>query len=784
MSRAAGAATVIWVLAVLAAGAIAARTTYLTDISAFLPRAPSATQRLLIEQLRAGPAARLLIGAVDGGDAASRAQVSVALAARLRSDVAFASVNNGDAASLERDREFLFKNRYLLSEAVTPQHFSAAGLHEAISASLDDLASPEGAFLKPLFPRDPTGELLAILDSLGGAERAPHTSSGVWSTPDGGEALLLLQTRAEGSDTDAQQTAVAHLKRAFAEARSQLPGGGAGLTLRLSGPPVFAISARALMKHEVLRLSLISSALIALLLLLVYRSATALVLGLVPVASGALAGIVAVSLGFGSVHGITLGFGVTLIGESVDYSIYLFVQRSADWRRTLWPTLRLGVLTSIAGFLVLLSSAFPGLAQLGLYSIAGLIAAALVTGYVLPGWLPGSLKIVDLTATGVRLTRLLARLQSARAVLLLVPLLAAALLYAHRGALFNHELSALSPVPVAEQDLDATLRADLGAPDTRYMIVATAISREAALAAAASVSERLTPLVDSGVIGGFESPARYLPSDAVQRARQASLPPRPELEARLKSALAGLPVSPERLAPFLADVAEARTAPLLTPAALGSTSFAAAAGALLVQGASGWTALLPVAARASGDLPANAVEEVRAALAGGNEGAVLLDLKGEADRLYSDYLLGAARLAVTGIALIVLLLVIALRSPARVLRVVAPLVLAVLTVAALLAVLHEPLTILHMVGLLLIVAVGSNYALFFDRLSHGSHPGSPPLTLASLAVANLATVLAFGVLASSQVPLLADLGRTVAPGALLALLYSAMLAAPPAAASR
>ena len=102
-------------------------------------------------------------------------------------------------------------------------------------------------------------------------------------------------------------------------------------------------------------------------------------LGLVPVASGALAGVAAVALGFGAVHGITLGFGVTLIGESVDYSIYLFVQRSADWRRTLWPTLRLGVLTSIAGFAALLPSAFPGLAQLGLYSIAGLIAAALVT---------------------------------------------------------------------------------------------------------------------------------------------------------------------------------------------------------------------------------------------------------------------------------------------------------------------------------------------------------------------------------------------------------------------
>src|SRR5262249_29725161 len=125
MSRVGGAATVIWALAVLAAATIAVRTTYLTDLSAFLPRAPSATQRLLIEQLRAGPAARLLIAAIGGGDATTRAQVSAALAARLRADASFASVSNGDAASLERDREFLFRNRYLLSEAVTPQRFTA-----------------------------------------------------------------------------------------------------------------------------------------------------------------------------------------------------------------------------------------------------------------------------------------------------------------------------------------------------------------------------------------------------------------------------------------------------------------------------------------------------------------------------------------------------------------------------------------------------------------------------------------------------------------------------------
>ena len=119
---------------------------------------------------------------------------------------------------------------------------------------------------------------------------------------------------------------------------------------------------------------------------------------------------------------------------------------------------------------------------------------------------------------------------------------------------------------------------------------------------------------------------------------------------------------------------------------------------------------------------------------------------------------------------------IALRSPLRVAKVLAPLALAVLCVAAGLVVSGVQLTILHLVGMLLIVAVGSNYALFFDRQTRVHDAGSDSLTLASLAIANSSTVIGFGLLSFSQVPVLVALGTTVAPGAFLALLFAAVLA--------
>ena len=772
--------TLIWALLGMAAAAVAARATYTTDLSAFLPRSPSAAQRLLVEQLRSGPAARLIMVAIEGGEPRARALLSAELARRLRADPLFTTVNNGDATGLERDREFLFRNRYLLSDTVTPERFTVSGLHAAIGDSIGALASPEGMLLKPMFAQDPTGEMLGVLDALA-QDRPPHMSDGVWTSPDGRRALLLLQTQAPGSDTDGEEQACRALRRAFADARAGLAAPERrGVSMRMSGPPVFAVTSRAAIRGEVVRLSMLGAGLIAVLLLAAYRSLAAVLLGMLPVASGALAGVAAVALGYGTVHGITLGFGVTLIGESVDYSIYLFIQRTVLWQLRVWPTIRLGVLTSICGFAALLLSSFPGLAQLGLYSIAGLEAAALVTRFVLPAWLPPNFAIANLTRLGTGLHGVLGKLSSVRLYFLLLPALAAVYLYGHRDALWNHQLSSLSPISSADQVFDARLRADAGAPDARYTVVVSGADPELVLEASERVGARLSQLAAAGVIGGFDSPARYLPSLASQRARLESLPSPPQLSARLKAALVGLPARSAALEPFTHDVEAARSAAPLTPASFAGTSLETPVGALLMKVSAGWVALLPLRPAAPPDISDADAARVRAALVQEvSARVVLIDLVGEANRLYSGYLTQAQHLALTGFAAIVLLLLIALRSPLRVTRVVTPLALAVITVAGLLVALGHQLTIMHVVGMLLIVAIGSNYALFFDRNRHSPQHASLPLTLASLLIANLATVTAFGVLASAKVPVLADLGSTVAPGALLALLFSALLAYAP-----
>jgi predicted exporter len=778
---------ILWLGCIVFAAFVVARARYITDLSAFLPANPTPIQQLLVDQLRDGPASRLILIAVEQGDAAARARVSLAMVERLRKDSQFSSVNNGEAAADQRDREFLFQHRYLLSESVNAERFSASGLNAAIKETIENLASPAGLLFKSLLPRDPTGELLNIVDQLARAP-APQSRDGVWVSADGTRALAVAQTAASGSDSDAQSKAIDAIRAAFAAAAGgsrQAPANA--VQLRLSGPGVFAVAARAKIERAAVRLSIASSILVVALLLAVYRSLPALGLGLLPVATGALVGVAAVALGFGAVHGVTLGFGVTLIGESVDYSIYFFIQsRQArgniglgrTWQQLWWPTIRLGMLTSVCGFASLLPSGFPGLKQLGVYSISGLIAAALVTRYVLPALLPADFAIRDVTPFGTRVAVLLQAVRRiGRAALALgsivLVLLAIAVLYRDRATLWNRELSALSPVSPEEQNYDALLRADLGAADVRDLVIVSGPDLESILRGAERAAHALQGLVDEKVIGGFESAANYLPSMATQEIRRGSLPNASELRANLNQALGGLPLRADRLQPFLEDVEATRHAALVAARDLAGTSLNAGFDALILHQKDKWNALLPLRGAAAGQ-EINLGRVVAALQDGKVDDAQVLDLKQESDALYAGYLSEAIRFSLAGFMALTVLLLIALRSPLRAARVLAPLVLAVLTVAAGLAIAGVHLTILHLVGMLLIVAIGSNYALFFDRQANAEDGGSNALTLASLVIANASTVIGFGLLSFSEVPVLVALGTTVAPGAFLALLFAAI----------
>lgn len=780
-SRAGGrpARLALWLwLGLLAVGvAIIARSQFSADLSAFLPKSPDARQRVLIEQLQSGIASRTIFIGIEGGkDAAQRAEVSRAVASSMRQSGLFDQVQNGDTSEWKDSGSWVFDHRYLLSPEVTPERFSAAGLRDAIVDTLSMLGTPAGNALKPLLDRDPTGETQRIAEGLIPAS-SPRSEEGVWVSRSAPRAVMLATTHASGSDLDAVAKAIAQVRGAFDAAMQGLSGDRPHL--QMTGAPIFSVESRDQIKSEATHLAVVGGIVMGALLLLAFASPRALVVAFLPVATGVVWGTATVSLVFGNVHGLTLGFGSTLIGETVDYAIYYLIQaRGAAtpgtgwrrWRDIHWPTVRLGLLTSVCGFAALVFSGFPGLAQLGVFSLAGLIAAALVARFVLPILAPDGATGMGMRAQMARVAgvgvRALPRLRWALAGLGVAAL---ALVVWQGGDLWRANLSAMSPVPQAAQKLDAELRSDIGASDGGTLIVIQGADVQSALRTTEAAGARLEALVDKGDLAGYETVARLLPSEAAQKARIASLPDADTLRTRLVEATRGLPLPASRLEAFISDVQAAKALPVVQRADLKGGSLDAVLSALMFERqGGGWSTLIALHPGASFD-----AGRLAAALDGVPDVQVV-NVGDELANLYQRYLHEAFAQVMLGALAVVVLLGAYLRSGRRLLAVCQPLAMAVVLTLGGMAALHVPLGILHLVGLLLIVAVGSNYALFFDQLRETGRADED--TLASLMLANLTTVISFGLIAISNIPALSSIGRVVAPGALLALLLSAAFA--------
>ncbi len=178
----------IWLIGLFASGAVIVRTSFSTDMSAFLPRSPDPAQQVLVDQLRDGAVSRLILLAIEGADPDTLAAPSKATARDLRAAPGLGIVNNGEDDGFTRDRDVLWRYRYLLNPDVTPEHFTAAALHADLEADLRLLNSDLGMLSARMIPADPTGEMLHLLDALSSGSH-PGTHAGVWMSPDHTQAL-------------------------------------------------------------------------------------------------------------------------------------------------------------------------------------------------------------------------------------------------------------------------------------------------------------------------------------------------------------------------------------------------------------------------------------------------------------------------------------------------------------------------------------------------------------------------------------------------------------------
>jgi predicted exporter len=612
-----------------------------------------------------------------------------------------------------------------------------------------------------------TSLLPAEQDWLGLGARAqqglnPHSriqadlASGVLLVEDAGSTWVLLRARTAGDAFDLQApTAIA---AAVAQARTLAATQG-GQLLAASGA-LYAAAGQAKASREISWIGGGATLGTLLLLLLAFRRARVL-LSVLPVAVALLAGCTACVLVFGQINALTLVLGASLIGVAADYPLHYL---SKSWSMPAWrswsalwatlPGLSLSLGTNLIGYLALAFTPFPALTQIAVFSAAGLVGAYLCAVCLLPAWL-APLRLAP-PATLLRLAerllqwrQRLLRQTGSGPLLLVFLLLCAGGLWQVQSQNDLRQWLGQEPQLLAEAQQIAALTGQQ--PTSQFFLVRGADEQQL-LTRQAALATRLDALVASQQLPAYRALSQiHSPDTALQPLRAAlqQLPQHWQPLLALGIAPAALQQELAQLLQPSANLESTLAGPLAEawrPLWLGAVEGGGVAGLVSLQGQAP-AALLQQAAQ-------------------GLPGVQWVDRISELNQLFAATQLSAAELKLLSCAAILLLLWVPFGLLGALRLVCLPLLAALATLACL-GWLGQPLTLFSLFGLLLITAIGVDYAILMRESIGGA-----PVSLLGTLLSGLTSWLSFGLLLVSQTPAIANFGLTISLGLFFCFLLS------------
>jgi predicted exporter len=711
---------------------------------------------------------RRVLFLVAAPDARLARAVADHLLERLQASRRFADLRLRYGDDLKRIGALYFPHRFQLLAERTREQFRRGDWSAFERDLLARYVSPVAALTSELVAQDP---LLLLAGFLGErATAAPgklKVEDGYLTSVADGRVLVLLSAELAGSPFSfAVQAQVAPL---IASLRRELPSRFPGSELLVAGVLLHAIAGTEQARTEISIVGLGSLVGIVALFLVVFRSWRPLGLSLAVIAVGCLAGFAACLLVFGQVHLLTLVFGASLVGISVDYALHYFCEgfRLRDaWSpqaalRHIFAGITLGLVTTIIGFAGLLVAPFPGLRQMAVFSSAGLLFAygSVVAWYPLLTRAPMPLReppLLALVAGYARLWRRRWGWPQAAACALVAGILATGCLRL-KAEDDIRLLQAPDPAVLRE---DQRVRTALGqAPASQFFLVEGRDLGEL-LAREEGLTAQLRALEQAGALTGHRALADVLPSPARQAENRALLASLIEGNpARLQRMGDAIGLEDGVLQSYAAAFREARGRPPLGLDEWREGPIAAAYADLWL----GRTGRGVVAA-----VSLDGVRDVAAlrALARPGKGVHFIDQVAALSALFAEHRRTSVALTLAAYLVVTVLLQIRYGPRGGLVAMTPPLLAAIATLG-LLGLLGQPISLFNVMALLLVLGIGVDYALFFRETGVASDA-----TILAIALSAITTILAFGLLAFSATAAIHAFGLTVMIGISVAFLLS------------
>jgi predicted exporter len=727
-----------------------------TDILALLP---NTQQDAAMDDALAAFSAKLarrqifLVGATDLADAQLAA---TSFARTLQDSKAFANVTlELDANALERFDVYIDHRAYLLTEADERALREGAG-EQLAQRAIRSAFTPAGLMQPLSLAQDPLSLLNDFLRAQVPAFGNARLDGAMLVVDAEAASYVLVLAESDGSPfaSSVQERVMPAIDQATIAARRAVP---AAITILSSGAIQHAAAATERATKEVSTFGTIETIAVIVLLWAILGAIRPLILAILTLSLAVIAAFTVVHFTFGKVHILALVFGSSLIGSVIDYSIHFFADRFRDPGR--WspvaavshvgPAILLGLTTTLIGYLVLAFVPFPGLKQIAVFCMVGLIVGCgcVLCFYPLFARIGRRRPPQIGPRVGAAIDRFLQRWRWTNLRIGVLVIAAVTIGMGLSRAQIQDDVRALQESPPQLVENEQQVRELLGSSvETRFFLV-SADSEQVVLERERALTDELDKLVRSQALSSYQAVSKSLPSLARQQHTH-------ELLASKVYAPGGLLEQVMSRLGFPADAIEKRkqefeksVSPLTPDEWLNSPASQATRHLWLGQ----------VGQRYATVVSLGGIRDVAAlhALATRIPDIRLIDRVAGTTEILSTYrqTLGGLLALIYGIAGIVLTVRFGWRGA---LRILVPSVLATLTTLGLFGWFGVPINLFTMLALWLVLGLGIDYGIF---LRHGLD--NRPTAILSVTLSACTTLLAFGLLSFSATPFIRSIGLTL-----------------------
>ncbi|NOR72059.1 MAG: MMPL family transporter [Methylomarinum sp.] len=721
-----------------------------TDLSAFIIAGDNAEEILLASEMQTGTLSRRYLISIGSAD---QAEVSKTFVQALQNQLnAIDGVEDvwlpGQKSNIPKTMQDLYAHYAAAMHSLNPEQdleslFTEQGLQQRAALLKKLLLSPQGAMFKQIALQDP------LLLTLNGFQSIAGQMQQVLSQ-DSHYQNLLLETAMAGLDAPQQSRIQTAIRQVFSTLNQQ-----SLYQLEMTGVPIFAVATQTLIQGDITKVSILSSIALVLLFLLIFRSFSVSFQVFTLLAIVILSAILSTYLVFGYVHGMTVAIGSTLVGICIDYPIHAVAHaNSVDSAKRvaviakIWPSMLLGGVTTMIGYIALGASGYPGFQQVAVYAATGILVSLLLTRFIFPRLLTSNhhqLKIPLIASWAGFCQRYRPWLITLLLIMLAFSVLGLKSLH------WMKDMQELTPELDYLKQNDKRIRARMTSIEPGRFVLVTGETIETALQKSEMVYPTLDQLKQKGLLSDYFGLYPWLLSARQQQHNQTLLQTylTTDKQSLWQQVLKQQGLSVKRLG----DLVYAPTESLLLDQVL-NTPVKKIIDSRIIKGKQQTIVMIWL-----GEHQPQAIQKAMDEI----DGAQYFSQRDMLNNMTKDYTDRAQILLMIGMTLIILLLIVRYKSLFKAIQTLLPAVLSAFLILTVWSFTGVAISFLHLVGFLLVVAICVDYGIFYQE----NRGGDISLTYQAMAASMLTSALAFGSLITAESTSLRILASVVAVGVLL-----------------